>query len=65
MPTTPPPEVERKQDRGTTWVFIEILCVFLTVVGVNTKLVDDRSKKECLTHSNDVFKYQVENKWET
>jgi hypothetical protein len=28
------------------------------------KLADGRSKKALLTHSNDTFKYQVENKWE-
>ncbi len=64
MPTTPPPETERKQDRDTDWVFIEILCAFLVVTGMNTNLTDGRTKKERLTHSNNTFKYQVVNKWE-
>jgi hypothetical protein len=33
MPTTPPPESERKQDRVTTCVFIEMFCPFVTVTG--------------------------------
>jgi hypothetical protein len=61
MATTPSPETERKQDRVTDWVFIEILCPFLTVTGVNMNLPDGRTKKTRLTHSNDEFKYQVEN----
>jgi hypothetical protein len=65
MSTTSPPEVERKKDMVTDGVFIEILCVFLTVAGVNMKLVDCRTKKERLTHYKLVFQYQVENKWET
>ncbi len=64
MSTTPPPESERKQDRDTVWVFIEILCGFLTVSGVNMKFDDGRVKKEWLTHSNDTFQYQVQSKWE-
>jgi hypothetical protein len=64
MPTPPPPEAERKQGRGTVWVFIEILCVFLTVSGVNMKLADGRGK-ERLAHYNKTFEYQVESKWET
>jgi hypothetical protein len=63
MPTTPPPQVERKQGRDTTWVFIEILCAFLVVSGVNMKLSDDRAK-EYLDYYNKVFEYQVEIKWE-
>jgi hypothetical protein len=39
-----PPETERKQGRDTVWVFIEMICAFLTVAGVNMKLVDDRVK---------------------
>jgi hypothetical protein len=39
MPTPPPPEGERKQDRGTDWVFVEMLCTFLAVSGVNMKRV--------------------------
>ncbi len=65
MRTTPPPETERKQGRGTGWVFIEMSCAFLAVVGVNMKLADGRVKKERLTHYNDVFQFQVERKWET
>jgi hypothetical protein len=49
--STPPPEAERKQVRDTVWVFIEILCVCLTVAGVNMKLSDGRAKKERLTNS--------------
>jgi hypothetical protein len=64
MPTTPAPETERKQDRDTTWVFIEMLCVFLTVSDVNMKLTDGRAKKERLAHYNKAFEYQVESKWE-
>jgi hypothetical protein len=64
IPTTPAPETERKQDRDTTWVFIEMLCVFLTVSDVNMKLTDGRAKKERLAHYNKAFEYQVESKWE-
>jgi hypothetical protein len=64
MPTTPLPEAERKQDRGITWVFIEMLCSFLTVTGSNMKLTESRVK-ERLEYSNDAFKYQVECKWES
>jgi hypothetical protein len=55
MSTPPPPEVERKQGRGTAWVFIEMLCAFLAVSGVNMKLTDGRAKKERLTHYNKTF----------
>ena len=65
MTTPPPPEAERKQGRGTVWVFIEILCVFLTVSGVNMKLDDGRAKKDRLDHYNKAFEYQVESQWET
>ncbi len=65
MSTTPPPESERKQGRVTAWVFIEMLCDFLAVAGVNVKLADGRSKKERLDHYNKTFQYQVESKWET
>ena len=45
--------------------FIEMLCAFLAVAGVNLKLADCRVQKErLLTHSNDAFKYQVQNKWD-
>jgi hypothetical protein len=53
IPTTPP-ESERKQGRGTVWVFIEMMCAFLTVTGVNMKVTD----------YNDTFQYQVERKWQ-
>ena len=46
IPTTLPPETERKQDRDTVGVFIEMFCDFLTVVDVNMNLTDDRVKKE-------------------
>jgi hypothetical protein len=59
MSTTSPPEAERKQGRGTVWVFIEMLCAFLVVAGVNMKLADGRVKKERLAHYNNVFQYQV------
>ncbi len=65
IPTTTPPETERKQDRGNDWVSIETLCDFLSVSGVNMKLADGRVKKERLTHYNKAFEYQVEIKWET
>jgi hypothetical protein len=64
MATPSPPETERKQDRVTAWVFIEMLCVFLTISGVNMKLADGRAKKERLAHHNKAFEYQVESKWE-
>ena len=64
MTETPPPEEQvRKHDRVTPWVFIEMLCPFLVVAGVNMKLSDGRAK-ECLSHYNKVFHYQVEIKWE-
>ena len=59
MSTTSPPEAERKQDRGTVCIFIEMLCVFLVVAGVNMKLADGRVNKERLAHYNNVFQYQV------
>jgi hypothetical protein len=65
MTTPSPPEAERKQARGTAWVFIEMLCAFLAVSGVNMKLADGRTKKERLAHHNKTFEYQVESKWET
>jgi hypothetical protein len=47
MTETPPPEEQvRKHDRVTPWVFIEMLCPFLVVAGVNMKLSDGRAKKE-------------------
>jgi hypothetical protein len=64
MTTTPPPEADRKQGRGTAWVLLEMLCSFLTVTGSNMKLTDSRVK-ERLEHLNDTFKYQVECKWES
>ena len=63
--TTPPEEPQRKHGRVTALVFIEMLCVFLVVTGVNMKLADDRVKKESLTHVNDAFQYHVKNKWDT
>ena len=60
MSETPPPEEHlRKHGRDTPGVFIEMLCVFLVVAGVNMKLTDDRAKKERLEHVNDAFKYHV------
>jgi hypothetical protein len=65
MSETPPPEENhRKHDRVTAWVFIEMLCVFLTVTGVNM-MITDGTAKECLVHVNDTFKYHVEEKWDT
>jgi hypothetical protein len=64
MPTPPPPESERKQGRDTARVFIEMMCPFLAVSGVNMKLTDGRAKKECLAHYNKAFEYQVESTWE-
>ncbi len=46
IPTTLPPPAERKQDRDTVGVFIEMFCDFLTVVDVNMNLTDGRVKKE-------------------
>ena len=66
MPETPPPEEQhRKHGRGTAWVFIEMLCVFLAVAGVNMKLADGRAKKERLAHANEAFKYHVQEQWDT
>jgi hypothetical protein len=68
MPETSPPSLvqkaEKRQGRGTAWVFIEMFCAFLAVAGVNMKLADVRAKRERLAHQNDVFKYQVESKWD-
>jgi hypothetical protein len=72
MSTTPPPSpsevsykvacfqrVEKKTGRGTGWVFIEMLCAFLTVTGVNMKVADGPDKRETLSYQNDTFKCQV------
>jgi hypothetical protein len=64
MPTPSPPEADRKQVRGTVWVFIDMLCSFLAVSGVNMNLANGRAKKEHLVHYNKAFEYQVESKWE-
>jgi hypothetical protein len=50
---------DKKQGRGSDWVFIEILCGFFAVAGMNIKLSDDRVKKERLTQQNEDFKFQV------
>jgi hypothetical protein len=65
MSDTPPEQHLRKHGRGTPWVFIEMLCAFLAVAGVNMMLADGRAKKEDLEHVNDVFKYHVQEKWDT
>ena len=66
MSETPPPgQNHRKHGRGTAWVFIEMLCAFLAVAGVNMMLADGRAKKERLAHANDAFKYHVQEKWDT
>ena len=68
IPETPPPNLvqrsEKRQGRDTVWVFIEMLCAFLTVAGVNMKLAEGRAKWERLAHQNDTFKYQVETEWD-
>jgi hypothetical protein len=77
MPSTPSPCVavvsskiatsqatEKKKGRGTVWIFIEMLCAFLVVAGVNMKITGSRTKRELLTHQNDDFKYQVQSKWD-
>jgi hypothetical protein len=56
---------EKKKGRGTAWVFIEMLCAFLAVSGVNMKLCDGRAKRERLAHQNDAFKYQIKSMWDT
>ena len=55
---------EKRQGRGTAWVFIEMLCAFLAVALVNMKLADGRAKRERLAHQNDAFKHQVQSKWD-
>ena len=65
MPDTPPEEQFRKHGRDTDWVFIEILCPFLTVTGVNMKFSDGRHKRERLAHVNDAFQYHAQEKWDT
>ena len=66
MSETPPPEEHhRKHGRDTVWVFIEMLCAFLAVAGVNMMLADGRAKEERLAHPNDAFKYHVQEKWDT
>ena len=65
MTDTPSEQHLRKHGRGTAWVFIEMLCAFLAVAGVNMKLADGRPKKERLAHANDAFKYHVQEKWDT
>ena len=68
MPETPSPSLaeraEKRQGRGTDWVFIEMLCAFLAVADVHIKLVDGRDKRERLVYQNNVFEHQVQSKWD-
>ena len=61
---SPAPVSEKKSGRDTTWMFIEMLCAFLTVSTVNNRLAEGRKKTENLLHQNEVFKFQVQIKWD-
>jgi hypothetical protein len=56
---------EQTQVRGPAYVYIEMLCVVLTVSPVNQKLCDVRNKRDRFTHINDTYQYYVKVMWDS